>query len=185
MSQTKVITGKVRLSYFNGFVAVAMDKEKPDDKKFSTTILIPKGDTKTMMLVHAAIDAASADFKAKNNGKLPKSYKLPVRDGDEEADEKGEAYAGHWFFSASSKRQPGIIDKDRQEIIDKSEVKSGDYARVSLNFYEFDIPGKSKGVAVGLNNIQKLADGEALGGNFSKAEDDFADDFEDDDEFGL
>ena len=57
-------------------------------------------------------------------------------------------------------------------ILDRGEVYSGCYARVSLNFFAFNSNG-SKGVACGLGNIQKVRDGEPLGGK-SKAEDDFS-----------
>lgn len=184
MSETKVITGKVRLSYANVWIPTAADKDKPDEKKYNTSILIPKSDKKTLDAINNAIEAAAADFKSKNGGKLPKSFKLPLRDGDDER-EDDENYQNHYFLNCSSKRQPGIIDRDRQPILDEDEIYSGVYARVSINFYFFDIPGKSKGIAVGLNNIQKLADGDVLGGSFTSAEDDFADDFEDDDFGGL
>lgn len=46
------------------------------------------------------------------------------------------------------------------------------YARVSLNFFAFNSNG-NKGIACGLGNIQKVRDGEPLGGK-STAADDFA-----------
>ena len=72
--------------------------------------------------------------------------------------------------------------KHRQPIIDTSEVYSGVYGRASITFYAFNSNG-NKGIACGLNNLQKIADGEPLGGK-TRAEDDFADlDDEDDDDF--
>lgn len=177
MSQTKVVTGKVRFSYANVWEATSIDADSP--KKYNISILIPKKDKKTIAKVEAAIEAACADYKAKNNGKLPKTYKLPLRDGDDE--DKGEEYEGHFFLAASSQRQPGIVDENRDPILDKDEFYSGCYGRAAINFYAFDKAG-NKGVAVGLNNLQKLEDGEHLGGAFSSAEDDFAD--EDDDLMG-
>ena len=75
----------------------------------------------------------------------------------------------------------GIIDKDRNEILDPDEVYSGSWGRASINFFPYDSNG-NKGVGVGLNNIQKLKDGEHLGAARASAEDDFADDFNDDDD---
>ncbi|MDB1768752.1 DUF2815 family protein, partial [Eggerthella lenta] len=63
-------------------------------------------------------------------------------------------------------------------IIDRSEVYSGVYARVSINFYAFNSNG-NKGIACGLGNIQKIRDGEPLGGR-TNAADDFATDVDDD-----
>lgn len=187
MSDTKVITGKVRLSYANIFVPTASDETKPDEKKYNTSVLIPKSDKKTIDAINKAVEACCEAFKTKNGGKLPKNYKLPLRDGDEEKEDDPN-YVDHYFLNCSSKRKPGVIDRQGNEItdLDRDEIYSGVYARLSINFYNFEAPGgTSKGVAVGLNNVQKLADGEVLGGAFSTPEDDFADAFEDDDDFGL
>ena len=71
------------------------------------------------------------------------------------------------------------MDADCQPILDTSELYSGIYGRASINFYAFNTNG-NKGIACGLNNLQKLRDGEPLGGK-SRAEDDFSDDDDDDD----
>lgn len=88
------------------------------------------------------------------------------------------AYAGCYFVNANSATAPGIVDADRQPILDRSEVYSGVYGRASINFYAFNSNG-NKGIACGLNNLQKIKDGEPLGGK-SRAEDDFATDADDD-----
>ena len=74
---------------------------------------------------------------------------------------------------------PGVVDASCQRIIDRSELYSGVYGRASINFYAYNANG-NKGIACGLNNLQKIRDGEPLGGK-AKAEDDFA--TEDDDDF--
>lgn len=66
---------------------------------------------------------------------------------------------------------PQIVDKAVKPILDRSEVYSGCYARVSIIFYAFNSNG-NKGIACGLGNIQKIRDGEPLGGR-SNAADDF------------
>jgi hypothetical protein len=176
---THVVTGKVRLSYCSVFVATSSDKDEP--AKFSTAILISKKDKKTLDAINAAVEAAKQKGKAEKwGGKIPPaaSLKLPLRDGDEERPEDP-AYAGHYWLNAKSNTKPGIVDRDLNPVMDQSEVYSGCYARVAIDFYPFD--GKSKGIAVGLNNVQKLGDGEPLGGG-SRAEDDFSDDFVDTDD---
>ena len=97
--------------------------------------------------------------------------KTPMRNGDLERPDD-EAYANSYFINANSAAAPGIVDADRQPIIDRSEVYSGVYGRASINFYAFNSNG-NKGIACGLNNLQKIKDGEPLGGK-SRAEDDFA-----------
>jgi len=180
---TQVTTGLVRLSYANIWKATSI--EEGADKKFSSALLIPKTDEATMEKIEAAIEHLKAEAIKKYGvkGKLPVKFKLPLRDGDEEKPED-EAYAGHWFINASSKNQPGIVGMERdgdgklKRITDESDVKSGDYVRASINFYIFYVPSQ-KGIAVGLNNIQKVRDGAPLAGK-SNADADFDDDFEDD-----
>lgn len=175
---TKVITGKVRLSYTHVFEPQSIDG---GDEKYSTAILIPKEDKDTLRKIKAATDAAKELGKSKWGGKIPANCKTPLRDGDEERPDD-ENYAGLYFLNATSKNKPGIakpVGKGAdgktkfQEITDTTEVYSGCYAKVSLNFYPFDAKG-NRGVAAGLNNIVKIQDGDFLGGR-SNVNDDFAD----------
>lgn len=180
VNPTKIVTGVCRLSYANIWQAKSINGGAP---KFSTSILIPKSDTKTIAKVKAAIQAAYEEGagKLKGNSKtVPSlaSLKIPLRDGDTERPDD-EAYAGHWFLNANSNTAPGVVDASREPIYDTSEIYSGVYARVSLSFYAFNSNG-NRGIACGLQNIQKVRDGESLGGK-AKAEDDFDDDFKPDD----
>jgi hypothetical protein len=130
--------------------------------------------------VKDAIDAVLEEAKSsKFGGKVPANYKNPLRDGDTERPDD-ETYAGHFFINANSKIRPGIVDKDLQPIMDQDEFYSGCYGRASVNFYAFNTNG-NKGVAAGLNNLQKLKDGERLSGGASAA-DDFAGEKNDDDD---
>lgn len=172
---TKVVTGKVRLSYANVWEPASVNGGTP---KYSVSLIIPKSDTRTIGLINAAIDNAIKQGAAKFGGKVPNkaALKLPLRDGDTERDD--EAYKGAYFVNANSTTAPQIVDTAVQPILDRSEVYSGCYARVSINFYAFNSNG-NRGIACGLGNIQKIADGEALGGKTTAAED-FATDSEDD-----
>ena len=172
---TKVITGKGRLSY--AYVWSPHESENDEggkgEAKYSTSFLVPKTDVETIKKLKAAINAA-ADVGAKKywGGKVPQNLKLPVRDGDKEYEEKGEAYRGCYFFNASSKLAPGIVDTRNAPITEQEEVYSGCYARISINFYPYN-KDKGRGIACGLNNIQKLGDGEPFGSVRSSAADDF------------
>ncbi len=172
---TKWKSGKVRLSYVNVFTPRAVDDDPDGDKKYSVSVLVPKDDKEQVAALKAAIEAAKQLGKSKWGGKFPPKLKMPLRDGDEEKPDD-EAYAGHWFFTASSKNKPGIIDLMKNEITDPEVLYSGCYGRVVVNFYPFS--KKSNGVAAGLNNIQKVKDGDQLGGARVSAEEDFDDDFE-------
>ncbi len=178
---TKVVTGKVRFSYVNIFKSRAFQADQ--DAKFSICLLIPKEDKATLKKIKAAIDEAIQEgISSKWNGKKPANAKLPLRDGDEERADEAPEYAGMMFLNANSTQKPGIVDKDLNEILDPDEVYSGCWGRASINFYPFSVNG-NKGIGVGLNNVQKLKDGEHLGAARASAESDFNDDFEDDDEF--
>ena len=177
VNRTKVITGKnTRLSYFHGWEPTSING---GPERYSVYVLIPKDDKETVKAINDAIDAAIEEGIAKFGGKKPNkaAIKLPLRDGDTERED--EAYAGHWFINANSKTAPQIVDKAVKPILDRDEVYSGCYARVSLNFYAFNSNG-NKGIACGLGNIQKIRDGESLGGR-SSATDDFS--IEEDDDF--
>ena len=178
---TKVVTGKVRFSYVNIFKSRAFQADQ--DAKFSICLLIPKEDKATLKKIKAAIDEAIQEgISSKWNGKKPANVKLPLRDGDEERADEAPEYEGMMFLNANSTQKPGIFDKDLNEILDPDEVYSGCWGRASINFYPFSVNG-NKGIGVGLNNVQKLKDGEHLGAARASAESDFDDDFEDDDEF--
>ena len=164
---TKVTTGKVRLSYAHIFEPHAIEGNEP---KYSVSVIIPKTDTKTLQAIKEAVAEAKEQGKAKWNGKVPGNIKTPLRDGDAER-EDDEAYSGCYFLNANSKNKPGVVDRNVQPILDATEVYSGCYARLTLNFYAYNANG-NKGIAAGLGNIQKLEDGEPLGG-FTRAEDDF------------
>lgn len=172
MSNTKIITGKVRFSYAHVWTPKAM--EAGNDPKYSVSILIPKTDNVTVNKINAAVDAALLAGAEKFGGKPPKNFKHPLKDGDIERPDD-EVYAGHYYVSASSFRQPGIVDANREDIIDKDEFYSGCYGRASINFYAFNV-GVNKGIAAGLQNLQKLEDGERLGGSAASAAEDFGDD---------
>jgi hypothetical protein len=171
---TKVVTGKVRFSYLHVWEPAAV--EEGSQKKYSVSLIIPKSDTDTVARIKNAIQSALEAGKAKFGGKIPPSLKLPLRDGDiERADD--DAYLNSWFLNANSSKQPGIVDQNVQPILRQDELYSGCYGRASINFFAFNTNG-NKGIACGLNNIQKLSDGELLGGR-TTAEFDFADDCSD------
>ncbi|MCX4308348.1 MAG: DUF2815 family protein [Acetatifactor sp.] len=180
LNPTKVITGpRTRWSYANVWDPKSINGGDP---KYSVSLIIPKSDTKTIAKIEAAIQAAyeEGESKLRGNSKTVPALsvlKTPLRDGDRERPDD-EAYRNSYFINANSATKPGIVDADRNPILDRSEVYSGVYGRASVNFYAFNSNG-NKGIACGLNNLQKISDGEPLGGK-SRAEDDFATDDEDD-----
>ena len=176
----KVITGpKTRWSYANVWEAKSIKGGAP---KFSVSLIVPKSDTATVTKIQAAIEAAykEGESKLKGNGRTVPALsviKTPLRDGDIERPDDP-AYANAYFINANSATAPGIVDAACNPIMNRSEVYSGVYGRASISFYAFNANG-NKGIACGLNNLQKISDGEPLGGKAS-AESDFATETEED-----
>ena len=170
----KVITGPdTRWSFANVWEPKSINGGTP---KYSVSLIVPKSDAKTVAKIKAAIEAAyhEGEAKLKGSGKsVPPlaAIKNPLRDGDIERPDDS-AYANAYFINANATSAPGIVDADRNPILSRSEVYSGVYGRASISFYAFNSNG-NKGIACGLNNLQKVRDGEPLGGKTS-AESDFA-----------
>ncbi len=172
MTETAVTTGKARLSYEHLFKPYA--HQQGQEEKFSVTILVPKSDVATKSRIDAAIAAAAqAGISKCWNGAKPPIVAIPVYDGDGVRPTSGEPFGeeceGCWVFTASSKQAPQVVDLQLNPIINPSEVYSGCYARVSVNFFPYNSNGK-RGIGCGLNAVQKLEDGEPLGGRISVEE---------------
>lgn len=165
---TNVTTGEVRLSYVHLFKPYS--PMPGQEEKYSTTILVPKSDVDTMNRINAAIEAAKQKgITEKWNGVCPPMIPTPVYDGDGVRPSDGMAFGpeckGHWVFAASAKAEypPEVVDANGNPIINQSEVYSGIYARVNVTFFPYAFGGK-KGVGCGLGPVQKIRDGESLGG---------------------
>lgn len=167
----KIITGKVRFSYVNVFEPRALNG---GEEKYSITLLIPKADVTTynsiINAMNKTLDEAVADvFK----GVKPAAPKFPIYDGDgvrPSGEAFGEECKGHWVITANSKERPEIVDIACNPIMSKSDFYSGCYGRASIVFFAYNTNG-NKGVGCGLNNLQKLEDGQPLSGRSSAAED--------------
>ena len=169
---TKVITGvNTRWSYANVWEAKAMEGGKP---KFSVSLIIPKSDTVTVGKIKTAIEEAYREGQSKLKGNAKSvpalsTLRTPLRDGDLERPDDP-AYANAYFVNANSATAPGVVDANRNDILDRSKVYSGCYGRASINFYAYNTNG-NRGIACGLNNLQKIRDGEPLGGRASAMSD--------------
>ena len=139
------------------------------DPKYSVSAIVEKSDKKTVAAISAAIEQAKKDSVSKWGGKVPANLHLPLRDGDIDRPDD-EAYKDAYFFNANSRQAPQVVDAKVQPIIDQNEVFSGCYGKISVTFYGYNSNG-NRGIAAGLGNIQKLKDGESLGGRTSAAED--------------
>lgn len=174
-----VVTGKVRLSYAHLNAPYKSQLANENDKaKYSATLLIPKSDTATKAKIDAAIRAAGE--KGLASGKLSKGTPInklptPIWDGDGyRADGYtpfGDECKGMWVMTASSDTRPRVVDLDRNDILDATEIYSGMWARVGLDFYAYN--NRKMGIGCGLGNVQKIADDEPLGATPASVDDDF------------
>lgn len=136
-----------------------------DPSKFNAT------DKKLWADMIALANEKSMDQFKKPLKELPGNFRKPFRDGEEKADLQGYG-KGKVFCSFSSKMKPGLVDLNLQSLESADEFYPGCLARVTLTAYAYDNVGK--GVAFGLQNIQKVADGERLDSR-TNADADFAD----------
>lgn len=165
---TNITTDRVRLSFVHLFQPHA--NQPGQEPKYSTTILIPKSDTATMQRIYAAIEAAiQKGVSTAWNGARPPQPAVPIWDGDgvrKNGDPFGPEAKGHWVITASSKQQQAVVDMNMNPVINQTEIYSGVYARVNINFFPYSNSG-NRGVGAGLGPVQKVADGEPLGGRIS------------------
>ena len=170
MSNTKNPTKVIIPCRFSFLHCWEPDSVNGSEPKYSVSAIIPKSDTATVNGIKAAIEVAKKESASKWGGKIPPNLKLPLRDGDIDRPED-EAYAGCYFLNANSRQAPQVVDSHVEPIVDQSEVYSGCYGKISVNFYGYNTNG-NRGIAAGLGNIQKLKDGESLGGR-AKATEEF------------
>lgn len=163
-SKTTITIGPVRFSYLACWEPKAINEG--DTPKYSVSAIIPKSDTKTIKAIEAAIEVAKQSGKdTKFAGKIPANLKLPLRDGDLERDED-DAYKDSMFVNCHATNKPGIVDVNRNPVMDKDEVYSGAYGYLNVTFYPYN-SGGSKGVAAGFNHLMKTKDGTPLSGRVS------------------
>lgn len=175
---TRVVTEEVRLSYVS--LLQPKDSQFGNKQQYSVTILLPKSDVGTKQRIDAAIEAAKQLGKSKHwNGVIPPQVAIPIHDGDGVRPSDGMPYGeeckGHWVFNATSNvdQPPKVVDASLNPIVDPTEVYSGMYGRIAVNFGPYAQAGK-KGVGCYLStNVQKTRDGEPLGASAPAANEDF------------
>lgn len=162
---TQVTTNEVRISYEHLLKPYA--QQPGAEEKFSATLLIPKSDVQTKNAIDQAIKSAIDEgASGKWGGVRPAQPATPIYDGDgvrPSGELFGEECKGHWVMTASSRQRQDVVDTNLQPIIDATQVYSGMYARVVINFFAYNANGK-KGIGCGLGPVQKLRDGDPLGG---------------------
>ena len=175
MRPTDALLKNVRLSYVRFDKATSRNPNQ--EKKYSCTILLPKSDAIQKQAIDAAIEAAIRVGREKFGSRVPMQPKTVIHDGDG-LSPTGKEYSaeakGHWVFTASlpeSKGPVDVVDLGRNPIMNQSEIYSGMFVNVLVNFYFY--ANESMGIGAGLGPVQKVADGEPLGGRLPSADDVF------------
>lgn len=170
LNQNQFTTGEARLSYAHLYEPYS---NNGGEAKFSTTVLVPKSDAQTKARIDAAIEFAKQKGVAEKwNGVMPPVVALPIYDGDgvrPNGETFGAECKGCWVFTASNKNPVQMVDAGMNPIVQKGELYSGCYARVCVSVFAYNSNGK-RGVGFGLEAVQKLRDGDPLGGGVSVAD---------------
>jgi len=155
----RVLLPKARVVFVNVF--------EPNDKgKYALCMLFDKGtnldELKTL---------ANETAEEKYGKKIPKNFNYPWKDGNDKDEEDYPDFQNKIVVNAKSIYQPTVVDEDVEIIINPKEFYSGCYARASVTASCYDVDG-NKGINLYLQNVQKLGDGERIGGGV-EAKDEF------------
>lgn len=168
MAENQLVLGPVRLSFVNVFEKV----ESPSGvMQFGLTAMVPKADKALVKRMNDAIKAGiAAGIRSNKITKNDiKNLKLPIHDGDdkESRGNRGSEFDKMWYFSSTNARnQPGVVDRDKQPIVDDDEVYSGIWAYLHVTFHAFNRRG-TRGIRCNLNHLMKFKDDDRLDGRKS------------------
>ncbi len=170
-----VLTPKFRLSFPNLFKTKKNELSGKDE--YSCMALFGKGADLTAL--KKAAQEAVIEKWGNDSKKYPANLRSPFRKMEEKQYENDSGQmvypagmeAGGFFMNLKSNQRPGIVNEKVEDIINESEIYAGCYARATVRAYAYDNKG-NRGVAFGLQNIQKMGEGDALGSK-TKPQDDF------------
>ena len=170
LNQNQFTTGEARLSYVHVFEPYSSNGGEP---KYNLTCLVPKTDVQSKARIDGAIEFAKQKGVAEKwNGTMPPVVAVPIYDGDgvrPNGEPFGPECKGCWVFTASNKNPVQLVDANLNPIVQKSEIYSGCYARVCVSVFAYNSNGR-RGIGFGLEAVQKLRDGDPLGGGVSVAD---------------
>lgn len=162
----RMVTCVVRMSYEHVWKAWAGKNPKEGDKpKYQFQALIPNREKATLEKLEDLIEQAKEEGREKWPKRNWESRRLAVPEISVGRDKYPDNpdMRDVTCVSFKSVKRPGIIDQDSQEILDESEIYSGCYVKAEISVYPYS--GETYyGIAIGLNHIKKVKDGEPLGG---------------------
>lgn len=170
---SSIVTPTFRVSYPNVFEARKNPLSGKDE--FSVEAVFEKG-ADLSKLKEAAQEALANQF-GHDKSKWPQNLRNPFKDQALKAkDVDGqqvlpELYEeGAIYMNLRTANKPSVVDQNVQPILEKSEFYAGCYARASVSVYAYN-KGGNAGVNFSLVNIQKVKDGDPLGGRTAPEED--------------
>ena len=162
------ITTGIGILAFPHIFKETVDENDRGEKVYNLQLIIPKSQKEDVRALLAAIKKVGLAQWGENWKKV----RIPLRDGDKEKDEMtedgsltGDKYPerlGCYFLNARSNRPIGVYDRQRNVITDHNEVYGGCKVKANISFYPYSTSG-TNGIGVGLNGVQKIADGEPFG----------------------
>lgn len=152
---------------------------QPDEKgKYRAVLLFPKENFNPNFIKEIVGEVKSQLQASTFKNGFPATFRSnPLKDGDVPNSMGNTPFAGYYVLNVGSKFQPGVCasyaDPTKRKpdgspapmiIEDPNEIYGGVWARVNIHAYSYNFQGNC-GIAVSMNNIQKIKDGERLGGN--------------------
>ena len=169
---SNVMTPNFRASYPKLFKAEV--NKLSGKQEYSVVALFKKGED--LSALKKAAEACIIEKLGADKSKWPKNLRSPFRDQADKMKD-GEMPEGHEegaiFMNLKTQQKPGVVDQNVQPMLDESELYAGCVCRATVRPYYYDQAG-NRGVAFGLQNVQKVADGEPLGGSRASATAEFA-----------
>jgi hypothetical protein len=167
---SNIITPSFRVSYPNVFKPKRNELNGKDE--YSLVALFPKGADLSQLKAAAM---AAIEKKWPNPATRPQNIRTPFRKHEDRIKD-GKLPAGYEaggiYINLKSSVKPGVVNQQVQDIIDPQDFYAGCYARAAVTAFAYDQKG-NRGVSFGLQNLQKVKDGDPLGSR-TLATDDFA-----------
>lgn len=155
--KTKVVTDLVMFVNANLYAPISF--AQGSTPKFTLTLVIPKSDSEMIRKITSAYEETKKFNSQFLGAHFDKTESSVLQDGDLKVNDK--CFKDAYYINTSSREQPGVVDTDLNPIIQSEEVYDGCFGRASITFYPYKVGTKS-GIAVGLNNVMKMKDGERV-----------------------
>jgi len=132
------------------------------EKYYSLTAIVSKEDVNAISTLTGAVEKLKLEALNEWSGFSLDNIRSPIHDGDVEKP-GNPIFQNALYINTKSKSAPQIVDFECNTITEPSEVYSGCFANVSMTLHSYNCGGV-KGISAWLGNIQKISDGERIGG---------------------